>query len=122
MPTVHDECREATNDVTSDFFSFCRLSCAAGPVTWINILLPSSLPSPCRPSALLPGIMATWAYPPLPADQLTREADSALVRKETLTDPGVLSIPEWIASVALCQHPIFRPVNLSGFSNRCRSH
>lgn len=72
--------------------------------------------------------MATWAYPPLPADQLTREADSALVRIETLTDPGWLSIPEWIASgiavdlVALCQHPIFRPANLSGFSNRCRSH
>jgi len=25
--------------------------------------------------------MATWAYPPLPAERITHEADTALVRK-----------------------------------------
>jgi hypothetical protein len=28
--------------------------------------------------------MATWAYPPLPAEQINREADAALVRNPLL--------------------------------------
>lgn len=75
-----------SDNVTFTLVSFGLLFALRGlQVTWINSLLPSSLPDPYRdlPSALLPGTtMATWAYPPLPAEQLIREADSALVRKE----------------------------------------
>jgi hypothetical protein len=49
--------------------------------------------------------MATWAYPPLPADQIGREADTALVRKRTFIKIGGVWIPPY---------PIYMPTTILG--------
>ena len=89
---VHDEVQQRCSSLSfSDVDSTqILLPCkyAQRERAWENLIESSLkilvLPTRCALTFFV-SVMATWAYPPLPPDQLNREADSALVRQSLVT-------------------------------------